>query len=639
MSDQESHQIETQAKDVVPLKQKMAYSMGIVSDHFSCTRGLWIFFTPFFNDFLKVSAVALGWILFAGRIWDAVNDPLVGWLSDRSKSRFGRRRPFIFVGAIVTGIAFPILWFAPTEWGDAWTYTYIAAGVMLLYTSFSVFSVPYESLGAELTADYKERTNVFVVRTHVIYTLNMNIDWLMPLALFIGAYSFIGGDIGGVQVIGVLTGLVIVGAGMFPAFFCVERYKNIARREDTNPQAKLGFTKSIGLLITNKPLFLAVGVMAVYLFSIMSSATFAYYINTYMLYDGDRTLGATLGAYDAMLRIPFALLGAFVVKKLSDKYDKHQLMKASVTMLIIAFLSFFVTHRPDMPMLSLASKPLLAFAESWFWILVLSMRADVCDWDEYRSGHRREGVIAATTNWVNKAAMAVAAIFGGYALERLAGFDVKIPETAKDPVVMQKLMAWYVGLPVGALIIGLVFLILYPLSGKKMADIRAKLEARRGEASVDNRAEADLQDAQDTEPEAAIETTLAARIESIYQSMETVSVWSLTGLFIIPSLVFAAILPEVKDFVVWALGAYVLLSIIAGMVMGLKNAARRTELLADIDSGRAVIPSGDHESKVQAIRERTTAFRTPFLALAAAPVLAGLGYLVLTQLHNILSAI
>ena len=472
--------------DKVPLRQKLAYSLGITADHYSCNKGLNVFFLPFFNDMLGISAAALGVIQMLSRAWDAINDPLIGWLSDRSKSRFGRRRPFIFAGAILTGLTFPLLWLVPEGMSPMATYLAIGAGVMLLYTSYSLFSVPYESLGAELTPDYHERTNIFVVRMYILATLNRTIDFMFPLVVILGSWSLVGSDVAAVRIVGILMGAIIIVTGIMPALFCRERYQHIATEQTKDKEAKLGFTGSIRAILSNKPLMLIIGIMAFYLFAVISAQAFLYYINTYMLFDGDRKKGVFLTLYQTLTHIPFSILGAYLVKKLGHRFEKHQLMKVSVGMLALGFLSCFITFRPDMPLLSLASKPLWALGESWFWILVLSMRADICDWDELQTGHRREGLIAATTNWFNKLGTALALFFGGFCLEVLAGFDKQVPESAKDPVVMQKLMNWYVGLPVAGASIAFVLLCLYQLNAKRMAEVRNTLEARRGQAVADD---------------------------------------------------------------------------------------------------------------------------------------------------------
>ena len=99
--------------DRVPLKQKISYSMGVVSDHYANVCLAWIFITPFFVDFLGLGASVVGLALAAARCWDAFTDPMVGRLSDACKSPYGRRKPFIFVGAILTGLLFPVIWMVP----------------------------------------------------------------------------------------------------------------------------------------------------------------------------------------------------------------------------------------------------------------------------------------------------------------------------------------------------------------------------------------------------------------------------------------------------------------------------------------------------------------------------------------------
>ena len=153
-------QINTTAhqNDRVPLKQKISYSMGVVSDHYANVCLTYIFITPFFVDFLGLGAMVVGAALAAARFWDAFTDPMVGRLSDACKSRYGRRKPFIFVGAILTGLLFPVIWMVPETWSTTGTTIYLFVALMLFYSVYSIFSVPYEALGSELTPDYDERS-------------------------------------------------------------------------------------------------------------------------------------------------------------------------------------------------------------------------------------------------------------------------------------------------------------------------------------------------------------------------------------------------------------------------------------------------------------------------------------------------
>jgi Na+/melibiose symporter-like transporter len=292
--------------------------------------------------------------------------------------------------------------------------------------------VPYESLGAELTPDYKERTNIFVIRTYVQQTFNLGIMWIFPFATWLAAKPFIHGEIGGVRAVSWLIGAMIVVAGILPALFCVERYSDIAARQEQTGN----FKTELKALLANKPLMIVIGIICTYLLAIIATMNLAYFVNTYYVYGGSIHSGAKLGAIDGTLRFGFALLGAWVIKKLQNKYDKHHMMMACVVTLLVAFTGIIFTTIPGRPWLTLTMKPLLAFGEVGFWILIMSMRADVCDWDELKCNRRREGLIAAATNWFTKMTIAAAMLMAGLLLESFVRFDSKL-----DDVVIAKIEA------------------------------------------------------------------------------------------------------------------------------------------------------------------------------------------------------
>lgn len=465
---------ESQA-DQVPLKQKIAYAMGVVSDHYAMVC-LSVFFMPFFNDFLKVSATLVGLAMALARIWDAFTDPFVGALSDSCKSKYGRRKPFIFTGSILTGLFFPFIWLASPEWESTTIFAYICVILLIYYTFYSIFSVPYESLGSELTPNYSERTNVYVVRSYVQQTFNLGIIWLFPLAAWLATLPWVDGEVNGVRLVSILIAACIILAGITPAIHCVERYREIAKG-----QKKEHFLKAVKSLVHNKPLLLVVGIIGTYLLAIISSMQLAYYINVYYIYGGSIQDGANLGAIDGTLRFVFSILGALMIKKLTNHFDKHHILALCVTLLIIALVGMYFTHIPGRPYLTLAMKPIFAVGEVGFWVLVISMRADVCDWDEYKTGRRREGTISAAANWTIKLTISAAILLGGIMLEHFVGFDTTLAEGVEQaPGTMSRLLLAYTVPPIIALIIALCLIWKYPLSGKRMKEIREELEQRRG---------------------------------------------------------------------------------------------------------------------------------------------------------------
>ena len=508
-------------EDRVPLGQKVAYSMGVVSDHYANVCLAWVFLTPFFVDFLGLGATMVGFALGAARCWDAFTDPLAGCISDRSTSRFGRRKPFIFVGAILTGLMFPIIWMVPETWSTGAITAYLFLALILFYSVYSIFSVPYEALGSELTPDYSERNRIFIVRKYVQEFFNLGIVWVFPFAVWLGKQDWVGGQINGVRTISWVIGAVIICAGILPAIFNKERYKDIAVQEGAGT-----FKEGIQALAQNKPLLIVIGVIATYLFAIMATANLSYFVNVYYIYEGDVQKGTTLGGIDGTLRLSFALGAAFIIGLLGNKVDKHKIMIASCSILFVAFVGMYFTTLPGHPWLSLCMKPLVAIGECGFWVLILSMRADVCDWDEYRTGTRSEGMIAAITNWCNKIAMTLAIVISGWNLEHVVKFDSKLDEQSKaaievqaqkeyallteddasilanseaisfesfkdnmerdavmakqSPGTMQRLRALYTLPPAGALLLCLFLLSRYPLTKEKMREIRETLESRRG---------------------------------------------------------------------------------------------------------------------------------------------------------------
>ena len=512
----------TRPEDKVPLFEKVAYSMGVVSDHYANVCLAWIFLTPFFVDFLGLGATVVGLALGAARCWDAFTDPFVGRISDSTKSRYGRRKPFIFVGAILTGLMFPLIWLVPESWSTTAITAYLFGALMIFFSVYSIFSVPYEALGSELTPDYSERSWIFIVRKYVQECFNLGIVWVFPLAMWLG--KRVGGEVNGVRAISWIIGGIIIVAGILPALFNKERYKEIAIREGS-----ASFKEGVGALVRNKPLLIVIGVIATYLFAIMATANLSYFVNVYYIYGGDVQKGANLGGLDGTLRLGFALGAAWVIGLVGNKVDKHKIMIASCATLFVAFVGMFFTTIPGRPWLSLSMKPLVAIGECGFWVLILSMRADVCDWDEYKTGTRSEGLIAAITNWCNKIAMTLAIIISGWNLEHIVKFESKLDDDTKAAVVaraeteyaqmtdeekvssegdtsisleaytetlerqavmdnlapgtMKRLRIFYSLPQAGALLFCLIMLSHYPLTKRKMEEIREELEKRRGETT------------------------------------------------------------------------------------------------------------------------------------------------------------
>ena len=508
----------TRPEDRVPLRQKIAFGLGVVSDHYA-NVSLSIFLNAFFVDFLKMAPTTVGKAMGIARLWDAFTDPAAGALSDRCNSRFGRRRPFIFVGAVLMGLSFPVIWMVPESWGSTAQGAYLLFSLLLFYSSYSVFMVPYEALGSELTPDYQERNSVFVVRTYVQHLFGIGIAWLFPLATWLAMKPWVGSEVNGVRIVSWLIALIVVIAGVMPAMFCVERYQNIAKKTGRSK-----FWKTLRALSRNRALLVLIGIICFYLFAIILSMQLNYFVYTYYIFEGDIHAGATLTAITTTFSIVFAIAAAYGIKQVTDRFDKHHTMMACLVLLFFAYVAVYFTTIPGRPWLTLIPKPFLAIGEVGFWVLTLSMRADICDYDEHRSGKRNEGMVAATLIWMNKLAISLAFVFAGIFLQHIVGLDTDLPEETKASVVLEaqqhfdslpaaekesddaitieqvtkefeqravmemqspetleRLRLCYTVPQMIAAILALILLVFYPLSRQRLAVIRQELEERRGE--------------------------------------------------------------------------------------------------------------------------------------------------------------
>lgn len=151
-SSSSAHSTDVPAADRVPVRQKLAYGLGTANDMW----GNWLYPTmawPVFNMFLLVSPALIGMALMVNRLVDAASDPFFGWVSDNTRSRFGRRRPYILLGSLLAGLTLPALFLVSPEWSEQALFVFMLISSGIFITIVSSFNMPYQSLGNELTPD------------------------------------------------------------------------------------------------------------------------------------------------------------------------------------------------------------------------------------------------------------------------------------------------------------------------------------------------------------------------------------------------------------------------------------------------------------------------------------------------------
>lgn len=247
----ESHPITPESvarpSDKVPAREKFTYALGagaeIATSH---VIGMMVYQVFSFN--LMMTAAVIGTVLMIFRLWDAVTDPLMGWISDNFKSRWGRRRPFILLGAILGCFTFPLFWWAPIGYSETQLAIWMVITGILFYTSFTIWSVPYQSMLLEMTPDYNERTRVAQWRAIVSNFTGGIVGWFWMIALLWENPETGEGDtVLGMRYLSIICGVVFLVLGSMPAFFNRERYYAIAEKK------KVLLLRGIWETLCNKP--------------------------------------------------------------------------------------------------------------------------------------------------------------------------------------------------------------------------------------------------------------------------------------------------------------------------------------------------------------------------------------------------
>jgi len=484
MTDSTTHR--TAPQDRIALPQRLAYGFGaLVNNLLGAAVGV---MAIVLNLGLGINPAVVGTLMALPRLTDALHDPLMGYISDHTRSRWGRRRPYIFVGAITAGILFAALWQLPAGHSESFYFWYFLIGSILFYLAYTVFATPWVALGYELTPDYNERTR------------------LMGVANFMGQFAWVAApwfykimederlfedSVAGARGLAIAVGVFAALVGIVPALFCRERMKKIAEAEEASEgevesglaalwRNLVAFFKGFLITIKFRP-FLQLCMATFLVFNgFMLVSAFSSYVIIYYVYGGDKDLGAALIGWNGTI----SAIGTFCVIPLvtwvSTRIGKRRAFHFAIGISIAGYALKFFCYSPTMPYLLLVSTPLIAFGLGGLFTLMGSMVADVCDMDELHTGHRREGMFGSIFWWVVKLGMALALGLSGFLLNA-TGFDVALEgNQGEGTLFMMRLFD--VGFPIVASAIAIWIVSRYPITEAKAREIRIELEARRGAA-------------------------------------------------------------------------------------------------------------------------------------------------------------
>lgn len=457
--------------------QKIAFGVGMLANQmFPAVLG--IFMVVLVQD-LGFPGWMWGLIFFLPRIFDAITDPIMGYISDNTKSRWGRRRHYVFMGAILMGISFVIMWQLYREDGITYNFYFFMFWSFVFYLGLTLFSVPYVAMGYEMSNDFHERTNIMAIAQWIGQWAWVIAPWFWVIMYDKGWFE--SADVA-TRSLAVWVGIACSIFAMVPAIFITsksslnENYAPLTFRSigSSLRDIFLGFKEAFA----SEP-FRKLCIATFFIFNAFNTiASFSFFIIVYHLFNGDAgaasvwpTLFGSLGALSTtFLVIP-------VVARMSKRLGKKRAFILSQSISVFGYLLFWFLFVPGKPYMFIFALPLFSFGIGSLFTIMMSMTADVIDLDELTSGKRREGIFGAIYWWMVKVGFAIAGLLSGL-LMTLVGFDPSA--AAQEEGAVTGLRLFFSGIPIIGTLIAIYVMRNYDVDEARANEIRAALDKRKG---------------------------------------------------------------------------------------------------------------------------------------------------------------
>ena len=467
----------------VPMGQKIAFGFGMLANQM---------FPAVISIFIVVLVQNLGFpgwmwgvVSLVPRLFDAITDPIMGFISDNTKSKWGRRKQYVLLGAIIMGISFIIMWQLYKDNTVDYNFTYFLLWSLVFYVGLTIFSVPYVAMGYEMSNDFHERTNIMAVAQFIGQWAWVIAPWFWVI---MDDKSFFESGEVAVRELAIWVGIICMVFAMIPAIFIKskstlnEKYDSITFKNILKSLHTI-FILNFGQALKIKA-FRKLCVATFLIFNAFNTvAAFTYFIIVFFLFNGATgpdgawwwpTLFGSVGALvTTFLVIP-------VVTQMSKKIGKKKAFIVSQSVSIIGYIMLWFLFIPGKPYLFLLALPFFSFGIGGLFTLMMSMTADVIDLDELNTGKRREGIFGAIYWWMVKFGFGIAGGLSGVIFS-VIGWESGGATQSEEALFGLRL--FFSGLPILGTLIAIYVMWDYDLSEEKAGEIRAKLERRKASNS------------------------------------------------------------------------------------------------------------------------------------------------------------
>ncbi len=468
----------------VPFGQKLAFGIGMFANQmFPAIMG--IFMVVLVQD-LGFPGWMWGVIFFAPRIFDSITDPIMGFISDNTKSKWGRRRQYVLLGAVIMGVSYIFMWQLFKENSLQFNFWYFFLWSIVFYLGLTFFSVPYVAMGYEMSDDFHERTNIMAVAQWIGQWA-----WVIAPLFWIIMYDpdWFPSAEEAVRQLSIWVAIPCAICAMVPALFLKS---NSTIDEDYEPLNIANIGNSLVKIYNSfieafkiKEFRQLCGATFLIFNAFNTVAALTFFVIVYKLFNGDaEATGIWVSLFGCLSALGTTFIVIPIVTWMSKTYGKKNAFLLAQGISIIGYIMLYFLFIPGKPWMYIIALPFFSFGIGSLFTIMMSMTADVIDVDELNTGKRREGIFGAIYWWMVKVGFAIAGALSGVIID-FVGFDPDLVTTDQQ-LAVDGLHAFFCFFPMAGTLIAMYIMKSYSITQERATEIRILLDKRANTISVNN---------------------------------------------------------------------------------------------------------------------------------------------------------
>jgi len=461
----------------VPMGQKIAFGFGMLANQmFPAILG--IFMVVLVED-LEFSGWMWSLVFLFPRIFDAITDPIMGFISDNTKSKWGRRRQYVLIGGILMGIAYIFMWQLYKVDGVQYNFWYFFLWSLVFYLGLTIFSVPYVAMGYEMSDDFHERTNIMAIAQFIGQWA-----WIIAPLFWIIMYDenwFPSADIA-VRELAIWVAIPCAICAMVPAIFIKS---NSTLEEDYEPLNSASIGNSLVKIYESfvaafkiKEFRKLCGATFLIFNAFNTVAALTFFVIVYKLFNGDAgASGIWVSMFGCLGAIGTTFIVIPAVAWMSKKLGKKKAFMVSQSISLVGYIMLYFLFIPGKPWMYIIALPFFSFGIGSLFTIMMSMTADVIDVDELNTGKRREGIFGAIYWWMVKVGYGIAGALSGVIIT-VVGFNSDLA-TIDQHAAVDALHAFFCFFPMIGTILAMLIMRNYTITEERALEIRSQLAERK----------------------------------------------------------------------------------------------------------------------------------------------------------------